>query len=57
MKVHFTLSIGIANAKQQDTVDIPDDYTDDQINEEYQDWLSNYLDGGWHKVEDGEDQE
>jgi len=52
MKVKYTLSIGFANAKHKETVELPDDFTDAQIEDDYEGWCSNYLDGGWSKVEE-----
>ena len=54
-KIKVTLSIGFANATQEDTLDIPDDEwesceTDDErekmIDEYWRDWAWNYIDGG-----------
>jgi len=51
MKVRFTLSIGYPGAKHVDEMEFPDDTTDDEIDEEYQGWCSNYLDGSWEKLD------
>lgn len=52
MKVKFSLGIGIHNATHKEEVELPDDYTEDQIEEVYLDWRSNYLDGGWTKLDE-----
>lgn len=35
MKVEFHLSIGLAGASRRDIVEVPDDYSDEDIEEEY----------------------
>ena len=52
MKFRFSLSIGIAGAIQEEIVDIPDDWAEEDIEEEYQLWSINYLDGGWKEMEE-----
>lgn len=54
MKVIYTLGIGFANAKQSEEFDLPDNLTDEELDADWQDWCSNYLDGGWKKVGDEE---
>lgn len=51
MKIEYTLSIGFSNAKHKETVELPDEYTDDEIEADYDGWCQNYLDGGWVKLE------
>ena len=57
----FTLGIGISNAVQEDSLDIPDEEIDecaDQheleelINNYWSDWSSNYIDGGCYPVKE-----
>jgi hypothetical protein len=52
MKVIFTLSIGFSGAKRQEEFEVEDDITDDQLDQDWQDWSANYIDGGWRKVEE-----
>lgn len=49
-KVKFTLSIGIVGAKQEETFEYDDDVSEDEIDDDYSDWVSNYIDGGWNDV-------
>lgn len=50
MKVQFTLSIGYPSAKQKEVVELDDDLADDDIEEAYETWKNNFLDGGWERV-------
>lgn len=50
MKVIFTLSIGFPTAKQKDVMDFPEDATDEEIEEDYKIWQSNFIDGGWKRI-------
>jgi len=56
MKVKFVLSIGFPTAKHTEIVDLDDeDYdTDEAIEEAYQEWVDNLLngglDGGWERL-------
>jgi hypothetical protein len=53
IKVEFSLNIGYANADRHEIVDIEvgDDVTDEDLeellNEEWQMWSTNYIDGGF----------
>lgn len=47
MRVKFTLSIGFATAKQQEIVEFDDDVSENEIEEAYEEWVSNFRDGGW----------
>lgn len=48
--VRFTLSIGYSGCEHVDTQEFEDDVTDEELDEAWQEWSSNYIDGGWHKV-------
>lgn len=52
MKVEFYLGIGFANAEHKEIVDIPDSTPEEEIEEYFNDWMTNYLDCGWSIVED-----
>lgn len=52
MKVTFTLSIGISNAYQEDTFDYDDDVSDKELEEDWQIWSNNYIDGGYEREGD-----
>lgn len=49
-RVRFTLSIGFVNARHTADEEFEDDTTEEEIEEAYQLWVQNYLDGGWHEV-------
>ena len=60
MLVRFTLSIGYSNASHEEDVDIDDDdflacetqEQKDRLLEEYwNDWSNNYIDGGFEVIE------
>lgn len=57
IKIEVSLGIGFANATHRDIleVEVPDNATQVDIDEiceqEYQDWVSNYLDGTWKIID------
>lgn len=52
MKVEFILGTGFAGAIHKELVDLPNDYTEDDIEEIYQEWANNFLDKSWSILED-----
>lgn len=54
MKLKYTLSIGFCNAEHKETVELPDDSTDGDIELDYQTWCNNYIDGGWRKIDESD---
>lgn len=52
MKVRAYLSIGFAGADREEILDLPDGLTEEQIEEEVRDWMSNYLDWSYARVDD-----
>ena len=46
----FYLSIGYANAAHEEIVEIPDDYTDADIDEMFNGWIWNYIDAGYEEI-------
>lgn len=59
----FTLNIGYSQAQQQDVVTVKEmGYTDEEwrkltpdkkekvLNETWQDWANNFIDGGWAEI-------
>ena len=52
MKVEFYLGIGYANAEHVEEVELPDDYTEQDIQEEFDDWVNNWIDSGWQIIEE-----
>ena len=52
MKVKFYLGIGYANAEHIEEVELPDDYTEQDIQEEFDDWVNNWIDSGWQIIDE-----
>lgn len=52
MKVEFYLGIGYPSANHRTVVNLPDDYTDEDITQSLEDWVGNYLDMGYNILED-----
>ena len=49
MKVKFYLAIGNGEG-QEEIVDLPDNYTDEDIEEDFLEWRAGYLDSCWEKL-------
>lgn len=43
MKIRVYLTIGYANANREDEIEVPDDATEDEINDEVRDWAHNFI--------------
>lgn len=52
MKVEFYLGIGYANAEYVEEVELPDDYTEQDIQEEFDDWVNNWIYSGWQIIDE-----
>ena len=55
MKVKFSLSIGYAGVNRVEEVELPDDWTEEQIHEELLMWSDEYIDVGFDIIEGGDD--
>jgi hypothetical protein len=51
-RVVFYLDSGYVGAKWKETVEFEDDVTDDEIEAEFLEWLSQY--GGWYDEEEAQ---
>lgn len=51
MKVEFYLGIGYAGAEHREIIDFPDEYTEQDIEEEFNDWMNNYLECAWNVLD------
>ncbi len=51
MKVTFTLSIGYANAQRKEVFEYEDDVSDKELEQNWQAWVWNYIDGGFEREE------
>lgn len=49
MKVEFVVNAGLY-FREVEIVDLSDDATDDEINQEYTNWVFDQIDGGWSKI-------
>lgn len=53
MKIYRAyLSIGFANATREEEFEFEDDATEQEIEEEVRDWMHNYLEWGFHEIEE-----
>lgn len=50
MEIKAILSIGYPTAKHTGIIEVDDNATDEDIDEEVQIWANNYIDIGWKKV-------
>lgn len=55
MLVKFNLGTGFAGANHKEILDLPDDYSEDDIEDVYQDWANNFLDKYWIILEDNDE--
>ena len=51
MKVEFSLNIGWNN-KQTEIVEYDGDMTDEELDVEWSTWSTNYIDGGWSRIDE-----
>jgi hypothetical protein len=49
MKVTFYYGIGFANARKEETFDYDDDVTDRELQQDFDDWSANFIDGGFYR--------
>ncbi|MDF2563724.1 MAG: hypothetical protein K0Q53_119 [Massilibacillus sp.] len=54
-KYKFYASTGYVGAEREDIVELPDDYTEEDIQEEFDAWLGNNVELTWYKMEGKED--
>jgi hypothetical protein len=46
-KIHFSLGLNLVGCRKEETITVEDDATDKDIQEMYEDWRDEQLDGGW----------
>ena len=51
-KIKFYLGIGFPGAEHEEIFEYDDNATDKEIEEDFKDWQSNYLDAAWWEVEE-----
>lgn len=50
-KIHFHLGIGYANAVHDEIIEFEDDATNEEIEEEFNEWVNGYEDCSWWEEE------
>ena len=55
MLVKFTLGIGYSGANREEEVELPDDWTEEQIHEELLLWSDDYIDVGFDILGGGDE--
>jgi hypothetical protein len=50
MKVKLTVSIGLVGCMREETVDLDDDMTDEELDEYWRDWMLSKIGGTWKKL-------
>lgn len=50
-KIKFTISLGLVGCSREDVIEFEDDTTEEEIQEAYEDWRLEQLDGGWEEIE------
>lgn len=53
-KYKFYIDTGYVRSKKEEIVELPDDYTEEQVQLEYDNWVGNNAELSWWKVEDDE---
>lgn len=48
--IEFICETGFSNCNHVEIVDISDDFTDEQIDKQYKEWLSSKIDMAWEEV-------
>lgn len=51
-RIKFFLGIGFRNANQEEIMEFEDDATDEEIDETFEDWKSNYIDASWWNADE-----
>lgn len=50
----FVLEIGFAGSVHRDIIELGADLTEDEIEEEYQTWKGNLIEGYWREIQDAD---
>ncbi|WP_203334340.1 DUF7167 family protein [Planococcus beigongshangi] len=48
-KFNFSVAIGLNGCHIEDTIELEDNLTDEEVQEMYLDWRDEQLDGGWDR--------
>lgn len=53
MKIYVHFETSLAGADQDDVLVVPDDATEEEIDEEVREWVFNFISWGWSKTPPG----
>lgn len=51
MKVKVYVSMNLVGCERKDTIEFPDDASEDEIEEEVREWMFEQIEWGWEKPE------
>lgn len=54
MKVIYYASVGYSPGRKE-TVELPDDFTEEDIEADFETWRDNYVEYGWYRSDENED--
>lgn len=55
MKIKVWAKTDVVGSKTEDTIELPEHLTEDEINEEAHDYIFNFVEWGWERVSDEDD--
>jgi len=54
-RYRFYLDTGFVGANHEEIVELPEEMSSDEVEEEFKDWVWNQIDGYWEVVEDDDE--
>lgn len=54
MKVHVWINTDVVGSEVEDTIELDDNLTDEEIEREARDYIFNFMEWGWMKVEESQ---
>lgn len=54
MKVHVWIRTDVVGSEVEDTIELDDNLTDEEIEREARDYIFNFIEWGWMKVEESQ---
>lgn len=52
-KIKCFCSTGYVGSRREENIEVEDDATEDELQEEFQNWLNNNTDMGWCEIKEG----
>ena len=52
LKVKIWSKFGLVGCEREEVIEVDDNATDEEIEQEWQEWAYQYMDGGWEKIKD-----